>query len=104
MDSCVPEGRSVKMTRVMKKAADTSTTDKDPDRADQARNLFLVTLFDLSWRLAAAFLVPTLLGVAADRVFGTDPALTIVGVVLGVLAAGYTVRKVIEDLPKGESN
>lgn len=86
----------------MRKAAERSTTDKEPGRAEQARNLFLVSLFDLSWRLAAAFLIPTILGTIADRVFGTDPTLTIIGIVFGMITAGYVVKKVIEDLPKGE--
>ncbi len=83
----------------MTKAADRSTTDKDPDRAQRARSLFFVTLFDLSWRLAAAFLTPVLAGVLADTALDTGSRWTIVGIVVGVVAAAYVVRQVIHDLP-----
>ena len=45
--------------------------------------------------LIASPLVGMFLGRLADRRFGTDPWLTFVGVVLGFIAAGMEVAKII---------
>ncbi len=86
----------------MTKAADTSTTEKEPDRAaDTARQLFVITMFDMSWRLAVVFLVPTLIGVFVDKQINSEPILTLLGMALGVFGSIVVVRDIIKKLPTG---
>lgn len=87
----------------MTKAADTSTTQKDPDRAsDRAKHLFVISILDLSWRLMVVFLLPTFLGVFLDNRYDTDPKMTLVGMGIGVVGSGLIVRGIVKKLSVGE--
>jgi hypothetical protein len=69
----------------MSKAADSSTTKKERDRATLARKQFIVALFDLTWRMAIALLAPTFLGIWADGKFEMGGVAIIGGFVLGIV-------------------
>lgn len=50
------------------------------------RSIFLTLALNMSWQLAVVVLVPILVGVKLDKVFGTHEAFTFVG--LGIAALG----------------
>ena len=47
--------------------------------------------FDLGLRLGLAIIIGLLIGLAVDNWIGTSPIFTLVGLVLGVAAAFYTI-------------
>lgn len=48
-------------------------------------------LFGLAVLLAAVFLVPLLLGLAIDGVAHTTPVFLLIGILVGIIAAGATI-------------
>lgn len=95
-------GGSVRIPRVMTKAADTSTTERDRDRANKARRLFFTNLFDLSWRLMGAMLLPILIGLYIDSVVGRGQAFALTGFVVGMILGALVLRNVVIKLSKGQ--
>lgn len=88
----------------MNKAAEVSTTKKERDRAiEKAQGLFIVTMLDLSWRLAVVFLLPTLLGVFIDNQLDSGSVATIIGMIIGTIGAVMVIRNIIKKLPTGDN-
>lgn len=52
----------------------------------------------IGWFLATAILVPTIAGVVADRRFGTDPWLTLLGLGLGLVAGLRGAYQQLQDV------
>jgi F0F1-type ATP synthase assembly protein I len=48
-------------------------------------------LFGLAFLLAAVFLVPLVLGLAIDGVVHSSPIFLLIGILVGVVAAGATI-------------
>lgn len=71
----------------MSKAAERSTTKKGRDRASSVRSAFVIALLDLSWKMAAALMVPAFVGLWADGRFGTDGKAVMGGFIVGIIAA-----------------
>lgn len=55
--------------------------------------LLFGTLADTTWRMFVPTLGLTFGGVYLDRIIGTKPLLTIVGIVLGCIIAGYLIKR-----------
>ncbi|MEO5950318.1 MAG: AtpZ/AtpI family protein [Candidatus Saccharimonadales bacterium] len=54
--------------------------------------LLMSTIGDTTWRMFVPSIGFTILGVVADKQFGTKPWLTAVGIIVGVFVAGLLVR------------
>lgn len=81
----------------MTKIAAKKTTNED--KANAASRAFIVALFDIGWRLAVAFLVPVIAGVAIDSK-RDGQAYTIAGVIIGVVLALAVIVKLAFDINK----
>jgi len=55
--------------------------------ASSQRSVFLNLVVNMTWQLAAVVLVPILVGVKLDKVFGTHDTLTFVGLGLALLGS-----------------
>ncbi len=76
----------------MTKIAGIKTTKQEKVR--EAKRAFILSLIDLSWKLAGAFMIPTLAGVAIDAVReGDGQAFTIAGVIVGFIMALLVIIK-----------
>lgn len=78
-------------------AAD-KTTDKSKVAA--AQRAFIVALFDIGWRLAAAFLTPVIAGVLIDNQRNGGQTYTIAGVIIGIVLALSVIIKLAFDINK----
>ncbi|HSX29013.1 MAG TPA: AtpZ/AtpI family protein [Candidatus Saccharimonadales bacterium] len=54
------------------------------------------TFLDTTWRIAVPVVLFTLLGIAADRTFGTKPWLTLPSVVIGFVFAVLLVKRQLD--------
>lgn len=62
-----------------------------------ARSMFISGSVNLGWRLAIAFLVPILVSIKADEVFGTEPSLTIAGFMIAAFASCVVVYSAVKE-------
>ncbi|MEK9659891.1 MAG: AtpZ/AtpI family protein [Chloroflexota bacterium] len=62
--------------------------------------VYLGQLTGIGWYIAAAILLPTVLGRWLDRQLGTAPVLLLVGLVLGLVLAGYGAVRLVGSLTK----
>lgn len=81
-----------------KPAADSTTTDAASAR--KARRLFFVKLAEMTTKLAAAFLLPALVGIYADKKLDSQYLWTITGIVLGVILGAYIMAIIIKEIDK----
>lgn len=69
-------------------------------RMTDARQLFIASTLNLSWRLALSVLIPLIGGIQLDKKYDTEPLMTLLGLlvafVLGSLAVWATVKEVNE--------
>lgn len=84
----------------MSKAAETSTTKDGP--APKARRLFFVSLFDLTWRLAAAMLGPLFLGLWIDSLRDKGQLFALIGFGVGMVCGVLVIKNVVNKLSKGK--
>lgn len=70
------------------------------EKISAAKSAFIMSLFDISWRMATAFLVPVVAGVIIDGQRGDQKTFTIVGVIVGVLLAIMVIIKLAFDINK----
>lgn len=82
----------------MTKIAATKTTKEE--KISAAKSAFIMSLFDISWRMATAFLVPVIVGVLIDQRQGDQQTFTIAGVIIGVLLAILVIIKLAFDINK----
>jgi F0F1-type ATP synthase assembly protein I len=91
----------------MKKGAAKSkrtTTDAEVDNIQQlmnyagAKQLFIGTTLNMSWRLALTVLIPTIAGVQLDRRFDSAPSLTLTGFFLAVAGAFLVVASSVKEV------
>jgi len=79
-----------------KKTAVALTTSEK--RAKKAKRLFFVGLLDISWRLAAAIIVPVILGAWLDNRLGGGDFFVLAGVLLGAIFAGVVIYQQVKKL------
>lgn len=63
----------------------------DASGAQMAKSQVLASLLTMSWRLAAAILVPIIIGINLDSRFGTKPSYALAGFMLAVALASYMI-------------
>lgn len=92
-----------RITQVMTKAVDNSisTTEKTEERASSSRRLFFVNLFDLSWRMLGAMLLPIFVGKMIDSKVGHGQTYALIGFGLGIVLSAFVLRNVIIKISKG---
>jgi F0F1-type ATP synthase assembly protein I len=74
--------------------ADNEPTNQD--KISSAKRRFFMGLLDMSWRLAAAFLLPVFIGLWLDS--GRDSSLfTLIGLVIGVIGSIFVIRKIVSE-------
>jgi F0F1-type ATP synthase assembly protein I len=78
----------------MQKAAAIKLTETTKEtKVREAKRAFLLGLVDLSWKLAGAFLLPTLIGVALDS--GKDrQTFTIIGLIVGFIMSFLVILQI----------
>ena len=82
-----------------------TTQTKEPAKAGVSSAPSLNNVFaEMSWRVALPFMGFVLLGNWLDERFETDPALTIVGLALGVASVWLIVRRLVQKHFPQESN
>ena len=79
-------------------AAHKMTTDKDNGKVRAAKRVFLTSLFDLSWRLLGAMLLPLFIGLYIDSQRGSGQGFAIAGFVVGMFCGVYAMRSVIRKI------
>ncbi len=82
------------MAKAAEKATNTDTKTK------KAKRLFYAGLFDLSWRLSAAIILPVLFGSYLDKRFDKDSLFTVLGLLIGFVLAALVIRGVVIKLQK----
>ncbi|MDB5184394.1 MAG: hypothetical protein JWN38_202 [Candidatus Saccharibacteria bacterium] len=65
---------------------------------DEPQKIFVGTMLGMSWQMAVAVLVPTILGIQADKHFDTDPYLTLTGLLLATIFSILIVRQAVKNL------
>lgn len=71
---------------------------KPANDVDLSQKLFIGTMLSVSWQMAVAVLVPTVLGYKLDAHFGTDPYITLAGLALAVVASVLIIRSALKEL------
>jgi F0F1-type ATP synthase assembly protein I len=77
-------------------------------KPEDPQSVFVGMALDMSWRLAAAVLVPIIGGFELDSHLGTTPLLTVVGFVVAIAAAVLVMRQTLQaanklPVPKAKS-
>jgi F0F1-type ATP synthase assembly protein I len=87
-------------------AAKATTTSKDviDDEMERlasvmdARQQFLVSTADMSWRLAIMVVIPIVAGVKLDEYFKTSPSLTLLGFMVAAVGGCSVVWRTVKNL------
>lgn len=75
-------------------AAEAKKSDSTPAASDKSTAVLLFTIAaDTTWRMFVPIIGGTVLGVWGDRSYGSKPWLTIAGIIIGIIVAGYLVRQ-----------
>ena len=83
------------------KPADVSTSDQQLTR--RARRAFFVSLFDLTWRLSGAMLLPLFVGMIIDsKVGGNGQTFSIAGFFVGMVFGVLVIRSIAKKLGVNE--
>lgn len=86
------------MIKAMTKSAGKTTT--SGETVKKAKRLFFVGLFDISWRLAAAIIVPVVAGHWLDNKQDSGNLYTIIGLLSGTILAGFIIYRTSKKLSK----
>ena len=65
---------------------------------DISQKLFVGTMLSVSWQMAFAVLLPTVVGYKLDNHFKTAPTLTLIGLILAVIGSVLVIRRALKDL------
>lgn len=85
--------------KMIQTAADKTTTKEKKTRA--AKRAFVVSLFDLSWRLLGAMLVPIFAGLYVDsRQSGESQTFALTGFAIGMVSGAFVMRSVIRKISR----
>jgi F0F1-type ATP synthase assembly protein I len=85
----------------MNQAAD-KTTHSPSGKNPSALGAFGMDFLDTAWRIAVPVIVFTVLGIVADRTFGTAPFITFPAVVVGFVFSGLLVKRQLKVLEERE--
>lgn len=84
----------------MKQQAAVKTTHSTSGKNTSVLGAIGMDALNVSWRIAVPVILAAVLGILADRRFGSEPWLTLAFVVLGFVTAGWLVRRQIAALEK----
>jgi F0F1-type ATP synthase assembly protein I len=88
----------------MKQAADAPTTKSRGNDANMAVGILALTFLDTTWRIATPVILFTVLGIIADRKFGSKPWITLLCVVIGFVFAVLLVKRQLAAVQKAEKD
>ncbi len=80
----------------MKKAAAQSTTKSASGNDHFDLGSLALDFLDTTWRIAVPVVIFAVLGIVADKQFGTKPWLTLIGMVIGFGLAGLLLKKQLQ--------
>ncbi len=75
----------------------------DGSARQMAKSQILGSLVNMSWRLAAAVLVPLFIGLRMDAHFHTKPSYTLAGFMLAIMLASYTIYAEYREIQANEA-
>lgn len=87
----------------MKKAAAHPTTKPPRDNDTFAIGVLLVDLMDTTWRIAVPVVLCAVLGIFADKRFGTKPWLTLLLTVIGFVGAALLIKRQLAAVAKEDN-
>lgn len=73
----------------------------DSEKVQLAKRAFFLALFDLTWRLLTAMLVPIFIGLLLDSLFNTDKVFAMIGFALGIIAGVFVIRSMVRKVSSG---
>lgn len=76
-------------------------TNRDLDEATTTPPSTLATVVTLGTTLVACIVGGLLLGLFGDHIFGTSPLLLLLGLLLGIVGAGFALKSTAERLGGG---
>ncbi len=82
----------------MSKIAGVNTTKSEKVR--KAKRAFILNLFDLSWRLLGAMLLPIFVGLYIDSHRNGGQTFALIGFAVGMVAGGLVMRDVIKKIAR----
>ncbi len=80
----------------MKKAAVHPTTRSPRDESPFALGVVVGDLLDTTWRIVVPVVLFAVLGIIADRQFGTQPWLTLAATAVGFVMAALLIKRQLE--------
>jgi F0F1-type ATP synthase assembly protein I len=80
----------------MKKAAAQSTTKPASGNDHFGLGSLALDFLDTTWRIAVPVVIFAVLGIVADKQFGSKPWLTLLGMVIGFVFAGLLLKKQLQ--------
>ncbi len=78
----------------------THTSQVTVGKPENPQSVFVGMALDMSWRLAAAVLVPIIGGYELDSHFGTTPLITVFGFVIAMVGAGLVMWRTMQTANK----
>lgn len=78
----------------------TTTESSKQEKVRQAKRTFLVSLFDLTWRLLGAMLLPLFAGLYIDSQRGQGQQFAYIGFFIGIVLGALVLRNVVKKLAK----
>ena len=72
----------------------------DDGKVREAKRAFFVSLFDLSWRLLSAMLLPLFAGLYIDSLRDSGQGFAYAGFVVGMFSGAFVLRSVVRKLAK----
>ena len=77
---------------------------KKTNSVKSAKRAFFVALFDLSWRLLIAMLVPIFIGLLIDSKNGGGRGFAFAGFGVGIICGFFVMRSIVSKLAKQGDN
>lgn len=65
-----------------------------------AKRAFILSLFDLSWKMAAAMLAPIFIGLYIDSLRNANQTFTLIGFIVGMISSAFVIRNIVRGLAK----
>lgn len=78
----------------MTKIAASKTTKEE--KVTAAKRAFILGLFDISWKLAGAFLIPVAIGLSLDK--GDSKTYGTIGIFVGVILAFLVIAQIARNM------
>lgn len=70
----------------------------DDGKVQKAKRAFFVSLFDLSWRMLGAMLLPIFIGMFIDSRIGHGQVFSLIGFLVGIAGGVFIIRSIVRKL------